>query len=151
MVTRQYAREKFAGIFKTAVDNGMVLNAERSVFNFAVQDCTKRGHISAWEALEFRSAYKHKLNGLLFNLQSSENPELLASILAKEIECKHLAFLSPEELDPKKWKEINERVVRRFPTRDPVEVPESALLKCGKCKSKRCTFYLLQTRSADEP
>jgi len=23
--------------------------------------------------------------------------------------------------------------------------------KCGKCKSRKTTFYLLQTRSADEP
>jgi DNA-directed RNA polymerase subunit M/transcription elongation factor TFIIS len=27
----------------------------------------------------------------------------------------------------------------------------TGMFTCGRCKSKRTTFYLLQTRSADEP
>lgn len=30
-------------------------------------------------------------------------------------------------------------------------VPESALHRCGRCKSRRVTYYSMQTRSADEP
>ena len=59
--------------------------------------------------------------------------------------------LTPDEIDPTKWAEIRARTAKMFPTNDTVEVPESALFKCSKCKSRRITYYELQTRSADEP
>ena len=33
------------------------------------------------------------------------------------------------------------------------EPPHAAtdMFKCGKCKQRRCTYYQMQTRSADEP
>ena len=27
----------------------------------------------------------------------------------------------------------------------------TAMFKCGKCKERNCTYYQMQTRSADEP
>ena len=30
-------------------------------------------------------------------------------------------------------------------------VARTDMFTCGKCKSKRCTYYTMQTRSADEP
>jgi transcription elongation factor S-II len=28
---------------------------------------------------------------------------------------------------------------------------ETDMFKCGKCQQRRCTYYQMQTRSADEP
>ena len=151
MALRESARAKFAEIFELDAGSGMVQNAEKGVYNYAVQDCRARGIECSWSSAGFKSAYKHKLNALMLNLRDPRNPDFLQHVLARDIECKHLAFLKPEEIDPTKWRGIHADVAKLFPANDPVEVPESALLQCGRCKSKRCTFYLLQTRSADEP
>lgn len=151
MALREYARTKFAEIFDLDLDSGMVQNAEKGVYNYAVQDCRERNIECSWTSAGFKSAYKHKLNALLLNLKDPSNPDFLRHVLDKEVECKHLAFLKPEDINPTKWREIHARVAKRFPTSDPVEIPESALLQCSRCKSRRCTFYQLQTRSADEP
>jgi DNA-directed RNA polymerase subunit M/transcription elongation factor TFIIS len=149
---RAYARDMFARLFGMEESSVMVQNAERGVYNFSVSDCRARGISCSWEDTRFRSTYRQKLNGLLFNLRNPKNPELLQHVLNKSIETKHLAFLKPEELDPKLWVDINARVAKRFPTSAAdLEVPESALLQCGRCKSKRCSFYEMQIRSADEP
>jgi DNA-directed RNA polymerase subunit M/transcription elongation factor TFIIS len=148
---REYARKKFSEIYEQGVDQPMVLNSERGVFNYSVQECKQRGIACDWANPHFRSTYKHKLSSLLLNLKNPANPDFLRHVLEREIETKHLAFLTPEEIDPSKWKRIHADVAKRFPTNDNVEIPESPLLQCGKCKSRRCTFYLLQTRSADEP
>lgn len=146
MALREYAQSKFADIFKQDADSPMVQNAEKGVYNFAVQNCRDRCIECAWSSEGFKSAYKHKLSALLLNLKDPSNPDFLRNVLEKEVECKHLAFLKPEDINPTKWREIHARVAKMFPTNDPVEIPESALLQCGRCKSRRCTFYLLQTR-----
>lgn len=143
---RCYALTKFVELFQMEMQAAMVMNAERGVYNFTVSDCKRRGIVCSWENPQFKSAYKHKLNGLLFNLKNPSNPKLLQHVLNKEIETKHIAFLRPDELDPELWVEINKKVAQRFPTNTDLEVPDSPLLKCTKCGSRKVTYYSLQTR-----
>ena len=61
-----------------------------------------------------------------------------------------MAFLQPHDIWPERWKEIYERVAKLFPMSDNAEVPDNPLFKCTRCHSKKCAYYQLQTRSADE-
>ena len=59
--------------------------------------------------------------------------------------------MDPTHLYPERWKELNDEKYKR----DKVlyEVDECAatdLYKCNRCKKRKCTYFELQTRSADE-
>jgi transcription elongation factor S-II len=51
-----------------------------------------------------------------------------------------------------KWKELEMKYgVKEENYENYMEIKENEMFKCGKCKSKKVTFYLRQVRSADEP
>ena len=54
---------------------------------------------------------------------------------------------------PEHWKElIDKKRIRERNDRNNEHLCASTdMFTCNKCKSKKCTYYELQTRSADEP
>ena len=59
--------------------------------------------------------------------------------------------MSFQELYPEHWKKMMDEKYKR----DKMLYEEKAeamtdQFKCGRCKSRKCTYYELQTRSADE-
>lgn len=144
MEVREFARSKFAEIFGMPAESSMVQNAEKGVYNYAVRTARASGIICDWSSAGFKSVYKHKLSSLLGNLRNKLNPNFLKHVLAKQIEGRHLAFLTPAQIWPERWKDVNERAAKRLHADDAATVPESALLSCAECRSKRVTHYSLQ-------
>jgi DNA-directed RNA polymerase subunit M/transcription elongation factor TFIIS len=60
--------------------------------------------------------------------------------------------MTHQELNPEHWKEYIERKIKRDSSKYTTNIEASTdMFTCKKCKSKKCTYYELQTRSADEP
>ena len=60
--------------------------------------------------------------------------------------------MTHQELLPEKWEPlIEEKKIRLENKYCPKLEASTDNFTCGKCKSKKCTYYQLQTRSADEP
>lgn len=82
-------------------------------------------------------------------------PQLVARIKVKELDTKHLATYAPEVLDPQG---LYANVMRKHKIKEmeweinkaKYDEDYQGILKCGKCKSMKTTYYQLQTRSADE-
>ena len=60
--------------------------------------------------------------------------------------------MSHQELNPERWTEL----IRLKSIRDKNKYEQNLeaitdSFTCRKCRSKKCTYYELQTRSADEP
>jgi transcription elongation factor S-II len=68
-----------------------------------------------------------------------------------EIKSQEIAFMTHQEMCPEKWEEaIKAKNIR---DKNKFEQKLEAMTDrytCKKCKSKRCSYYQLQTRSADE-
>ena len=68
-----------------------------------------------------------------------------------EIKSQEIAFMTHQEMYPEKWEEaIKAKNIR---DKNKFEQKLEAMTDrytCKKCKSKRCSYYQLQTRSADE-
>ena len=63
-----------------------------------------------------------------------------------------LAFMTHQEMHPELWKDLIEQKMKRDESKMNQRLEASTdMFTCKKCKSKRCTYYELQTRSADEP
>jgi transcription elongation factor S-II len=69
-----------------------------------------------------------------------------------EISPQSLAFMTHQEMNPDRWRILIDQKMKRDANKFTDNIRASTdMFTCKKCKSKRTTYYELQTRSADEP
>jgi len=98
--------------------------------------------------------YKAKLRQLAFNMKDPKNPDLRRAIAKREIDATTLIDLSSEELGSDERRAANQSIrehAEAEAVRGQRKEASTTAFKCGKCGQRACTFYQLQTRSADEP
>jgi transcription elongation factor S-II len=98
--------------------------------------------------------YKAKLRQLAFNTRDPKNPDLRRAIAMREIDAQTLIDLSSEELGSDERRAANQSIREKAEAenvRGQRKEASTTAFKCGKCGQRACTFYQLQTRSADEP
>jgi transcription elongation factor S-II len=90
--------------------------------------------------------------GPVFLYHNLKKPSVAALVVQQTITAKDFAFLTHQEICPEKWKQlIEDKKVRDKQKYEPNIEASTDNFTCNKCKSKKCTYYQLQTRSADEP
>ena len=126
------------------------INIEKAIFNYAIKESRQRKVIKKWENSSFVSIYISRFRSILTNLK---NNKLIELIQANEITIQELENITHYEMNPPKWKElIEKKIIREQNDLNSNELQASTdMFTCNKCKSKKCTYYELQTRSADEP
>jgi transcription elongation factor S-II len=130
-------------------DDNLCANLEKGVFNYAIKEATSKKIIKKWENPYFVQLYLDRLRSLYLNLK---NEELLAQLKNKEITPQSLAFMTHQEMNPEHWRVLIDKKIKRDANKYTTNIKASTdMFTCKKCKSKRCTYYELQTRSADEP
>ena len=129
--------------------NKTAANIEKGVFNYAIKEANARKIVKKWENPYFKQLYIDRLRVIYINLK---NQELIQQLESGELTPNILAYMSHQEMNPKHWKEMIDRKTKRDESKFSTRVEASTdMFTCKKCKSKRCTYYELQTRSADEP
>ena len=125
------------------------INLEKGVFNYAIKEANSRKIIKKWENPYFAQIYIDRLRSIYVNLK---NAELLSLVKSGELAPQVLAFMTHQEMDHEHWRGRIQRKITRDASKFNTNVQASTdMFTCRKCKSKRSTFYELQTRSADEP
>tara|TARA_B100000475_G_C14818442_1_gene239467 strand:+ start:41 stop:553 length:513 start_codon:yes stop_codon:yes gene_type:complete len=131
-------------------DNKITTNLEKGVLNYSIDVSNKQNIVKKWDNELFVIIYTERLRTIMFNLQKNET--LLTQIKNKEIKSHKLAFMTHQEMNPEKWNPlIEDKKIRDKNMYNPQIDANTDNFTCGKCKSKRCSYYQLQTRSADEP
>lgn len=127
------------------------INLEKAIYNWSIQQATTKNIVKKWDNPQFIQLYQDKLRCLYLNLKSNSST-LLQRINNKEIKVKDLPFMSHQEIQPELWRPIIEAKIKRDKSKCEINL-EAATdeFTCFKCKKNRCTYYQLQTRSADEP
>ena len=90
---------------------------------------------------------------MTINLKSdlSEERKLAQNIKKKKFDIDNIGGMSYQELYPEHWKKLlDEKFKREKVMYEEKEEAMTDQFKCGRCKSRKCTYYELQTRSADE-
>ena len=130
-------------------NNKISTNLEKGIFNYSLKQCEEKKLIKKWSNEYFIIIYVQKLKTILFNIS---NEDLYNRIINKKIKSHEIAFMSHQELRPDLWDELLELKKIKDENKFKPNIEASTDdFTCGKCKSKKCTFYQLQTRSADEP
>lgn len=125
------------------------INLEKGIYNYAIKESNNNKIIKKWDNPYFVQLYLDRLKSIFVNLK---NEKLLDKIKTDEITPQTLAFMTHQEMNEDIWKELLEKKMKRDANKYTNNIQASTdMFTCRKCKSKRCTYYELQTRSADEP
>ena len=126
-------------------------NLEISIFNYAISESNRRNVVKKWDNKYFIQIYVDRLRSIFNNLLNT-NINFLEKIKIGEIKIKNLQNISHQEMNPSIWKKLIEAKIKRDTNITKVDISAATdEFKCYKCKKRKCTYYQLQTRSADEP
>lgn len=143
---RNNIRSKLKKLIRTTKN---ATNLEIGIFNYCLKEATQKKVIRKWENKYFVQLYIDRLRTIFMNLQ---NKELQNKILNKELKAEELAFLTHQEMKPSKWDKFIEAKIKRdkYKFENNIEASTDSFT-CRQCKSNKCSYYQMQTRSADEP
>jgi transcription elongation factor S-II len=143
-------RENVVTKLNSIVNNKSICeNLEKGIYNYTLKVCEDKNLLKKWSNESFVLLYIEKLRTLVINLKDND---LLAKLLSKEVKAHEFVYMSHQELRPKLWETlIEEKKIKDENKYTPKIEASTDNFICGKCKSKKCTYYQLQTRSADEP
>lgn len=130
-------------------EQAVVANIEKGAFNYAIQEATFRKLVKKWENPTFTQIYLDRLRTIFNNL---DRPVITNGIISGEILPQSVAFMTHQEFQPEKWNPLIEKKIKRDASKCNKKVGASTdMFTCSRCQSKNCTYYEMQTRSADEP
>jgi transcription elongation factor S-II len=125
------------------------VNLEIGVYNYALKESNNRRVVKKWDNPYFVQIYTDRLRSIYINLK---DPALLEQLKNGTIKSSTIAFMTHQEMKPEKWdKLIQEKMKRDKNKYDTTIEAASTHFKCRKCHNNKCTYYQMQTRSADEP
>jgi len=131
------------------------LNLEKGIFNYTIQVAKQKNIVRKWDNDTFVLIYTDKFRSILFNLNAKstvKNKELLKKLKTGKFKAHELAFMSHQELFPEKWKSLIEEKIKRDQNEGKVDLSAATdEFYCFRCKKRKCSYYQMQTRSADEP
>lgn len=126
------------------------INLEKGIYNFAIKEANQHKIIKKWNNKKFTQLYIDRLRTIFINLKN--NPKLLDQIKNNEVKSHMVAFMTHQEMNPEHWRVLIEQKIKRDVSKFTNNIEASTdMFTCKKCRSKKCTYYELQTRSADEP
>lgn len=128
---------------------------EKGIFNWCIEYADEKDIVKNWSNPIFTQLYKDKAQSVIANLDVNSyigNTRLVERIVKdKEFLPHQLCFMNPENVYPEIWADI---VNAKMKKDENIGVNTRSAMtdqfKCGRCKKRECSYYELQTRSADE-
>jgi len=123
-------------------------NLEKGIFNYTLKEAEQRKIVKKWDNKQFVLIYTSHLKSILSNLKQ----QLIEEVNKGSLQPHKIAFMTHQELDYGRWSDLIELKSKRDKNKFETNMAAATdTFTCRKCKGKNCTYYLMQTRSADEP
>lgn len=124
------------------------INLEKGIFNYSLKEADNRKIVKKWDNKFFVQLYLDHLKSIINNL----DVKWVQAINNGEIQPHKLAFMTHQELNHDKWEYLIEQKSKRDKNKFETNIAAATdTFTCRKCKNNQCTYYQMQTRSADEP
>jgi len=132
-----------------------ITNLESAIFLSALHSAEKRHISKVWTYPLFTQLYSSVARTIVGNLNPNtyiQNKNLFKRFEDGELSLEEIASFSHTDLYPEIWKDS---LIRQF-EREKRQLEGNRAMAtdqflCKGCKKRECTYYELQTRSADEP
>ena len=133
---------------KTLVD--ISSNIEKGVYNWTIRQSKEKYIVRKWDNKYFVSIYLNQMKSVIENIKYGDGT-FMKLILYCKIQSKDVGMMNHYEFCPSKWETLIELKNKRSKNMNSISLEANTdTFTCKKCKSRRCTYYQAQTRSADE-
>jgi DNA-directed RNA polymerase subunit M/transcription elongation factor TFIIS len=153
------ARRKILNIlrnlFKNLLTKDETNQLERCIYNGAIRAAGQRHIGKAWSHNPFIELYQMFAKHIAANFHPDtyvKNTELFARYKSGEITLQAISEMDTYQLFEERWKDsfLQQQVREKRQLEGDKSMATDRFL-CMKCHKRECTYYELQTRSADEP
>ncbi len=142
---RSNIKQKLNDILKDEKNSN---NMEKGIFNYSLKEADRHKIVKKWDNKYFVQIYIDRLRSIMLNLKG----DILEQIKDGTIKPHIIAFMTHQELAPEKWAELIDAKSKRDKNKFETNIAAATdTFTCRKCKGNQCTYYQMQTRSADEP
>lgn len=128
---------------------------EMAIYNATITEALTRHVTCHWKNTLFLHIYHTKVRHILGNLIPStyvENTKLLAELRTGKYTLDTLCSLDTYAICNERWRDfIHRRGQREKRQLEGNKAMATDQFYCGQCHKRECTYYEMQTRSADEP
>jgi transcription elongation factor S-II len=159
---REEIRTKFIDLIQL---NSIILDSkeigteiENNIYKNTVEICNlKNNEIEEKELFNikiFLNIYRNKCISIYSNLKKDsyiKNINLLNRLESNEFSVENLIKMDRTDLYPEKWKDLIDLRKNSEIKYQKDKGSATTKFKCSRCKKRECSYYELQTRSADEP
>lgn len=145
-------RTKCRSMLEEAMSTPPLPSAEGAKGLQEVSQCIEEALFAACEGLS--KEYRTRFRTLFLNLKNPKNTELRLQLYYGELPFERLVRMTSDELAPRELQEEKARIAKWHAAAITRSVDAGAatdLFRCAKCQQRKCTYFQMQTRSADEP
>ena len=136
-------------------ENILINEFEEEIYKASLKEGDEKHLIKDWSNPHFVSLYKSIARKCIGNLCGScyvKNTELYERYKAKELSFKDICSMNYYDLYISKWRDsiIHQKNIEKRQLEGNKSMATDRFL-CSRCFKRECTYYEMQTRSADEP
>ena len=133
----------------------VAVDIERGIYNHTIAFSDEKNVIKKWDNPIFLNLYKQFGVKVYSNLRPStyvNNHRLIQRLVNGEFKAYELCSMEHQHIFPEHWKPyIDEKTKRDRMLYEINKEMATDIYLCMRCHKRECSYYQLQTRSADEP
>ena len=152
---RQTILDTISSMFTGILSATECAELERCIYNGSVREAGRRHVACAWTHLPFVHLYQMHARHIASNFHPDSyvgNKELFQRYKDGKVTFDDLCGMSPYDLFETRWKEsFEQQQIREKRQLEGDKSMATDQFLCGRCHKRECTYYEMQTRSADEP
>ena len=142
-------------MFATDLTELQILQLETSIYNGTIKRAKSLRSVRSWTYPLFVHTYRMHARHIASNFCTKSyvgNTELFERFKGGEIQIQDLSKMDQYELNPTRWKtQFDNQQMREKRQLEGDRSMATDMFLCKKCHKRECTYYEMQTRSADEP
>jgi transcription elongation factor S-II len=152
--TRDKIRELLAEAFSKVVDEAQGHDLARAKASDPIAVAVSVESVMFQTFGLSKGVNKMKYRSIMFNIRDANNQDLRRRVLLGDVSAGELMNMSAEDMASDQRKMQNDEIKKKALCeceRGQTRQASTDQFKCGKCGQRKCTYYQMQTRSADEP
>lgn len=152
---RQRTLERLQILFAAHLTGVDTRNLERCIYNGAIRRARTRHIVRSWSYPLFAHIYTMHTRHIISNFHPESyvaNTDLFDQVKRGNLTFDSIATMNTYELFPSRWREMFEQqAIREKKQLEGNRDRATDQFLCTRCWKRECTYYEMQTRSADEP
>ena len=126
---------------------------EKNIYNSSIKEAKIKNIERSWSSVEFKNIYKRIYLRFIGNITYNKNAQfVLDKLKYAQWEPNKIIYYSNTELHPELWEDLLLKNKKKMELLSRAKIEQgTSMFKCGKCRLNNCTYFQMQTRSADEP